>query len=188
MPDRDELATTARGLVEELSARAATAYRPAKERSGVALCLSGGGFRAALFDLGALQRLKRTGNSLERRDDLVGFRRQYSGGALGGDAEIMAGARRRGRRTGRTGRAALRGFRRPKPEDGRDTRASAPLELAARQHGSGGAEGSLRARAHTAEAGTELPDRPRFVLSATDMAFGINWIFERRGPAEGPWE
>jgi len=31
--------------------------RPKSERRGVALCLSGGGFRAALFHLGALRRL-----------------------------------------------------------------------------------------------------------------------------------
>src|ERR1700674_1626069 len=31
--------------------------RPDAEREGIALCLSGGGFRAALFHLGALRRL-----------------------------------------------------------------------------------------------------------------------------------
>src|SRR4051794_29235769 len=30
---------------------------PQRDRSGIALCLSGGGFRAALFPLGALRRL-----------------------------------------------------------------------------------------------------------------------------------
>src|SRR5215212_7756481 len=36
-------------------------YRPERERAGNALCLSGGGFRATLFHLGALRRLNETG-------------------------------------------------------------------------------------------------------------------------------
>jgi NTE family protein len=38
-----------------------TAYKPEHERHGKALCLSGGGFRAALFHLGALRRLNEVG-------------------------------------------------------------------------------------------------------------------------------
>lgn len=38
-----------------------TAYKPEHERHGRALCLSGGGFRAALFHLGALRRLNEVG-------------------------------------------------------------------------------------------------------------------------------
>src|SRR5882724_5809033 len=36
-------------------------YQPNHERQGQALCLSGGGFRAALFHLGALRRLNEVG-------------------------------------------------------------------------------------------------------------------------------
>jgi NTE family protein len=36
-------------------------YRPGKGREGIALCLSGGGFRAALFHAGALRRLNDLG-------------------------------------------------------------------------------------------------------------------------------
>ena len=36
-------------------------YLPARQRSGIALCLSGGGFRAALFHLGAVRRLNELG-------------------------------------------------------------------------------------------------------------------------------
>src|SRR5215471_4181570 len=36
-------------------------YKPQPRRSGTALCLSGGGFRAALFHLGALRRLNEVG-------------------------------------------------------------------------------------------------------------------------------
>ena len=36
-------------------------YRPGREREGIALCLSGGGFRAALFHAGAIRRLNELG-------------------------------------------------------------------------------------------------------------------------------
>jgi NTE family protein len=36
-------------------------YRPRREREGIALCLSGGGFRAALFHAGSLRRLNELG-------------------------------------------------------------------------------------------------------------------------------
>src|SRR5437899_2048998 len=36
-------------------------YKPDRERKGKALCLSGGGFRAALFHLGAMRRLNEVG-------------------------------------------------------------------------------------------------------------------------------
>ncbi|HZW89248.1 MAG TPA: patatin-like phospholipase family protein, partial [Myxococcaceae bacterium] len=36
-------------------------YRPGREREGIAICLSGGGFRAALFHAGALRRLNELG-------------------------------------------------------------------------------------------------------------------------------
>ena len=38
-----------------------SAYHPHKDRKGIALCLSGGGFRAALFHLGAIRRLNEVG-------------------------------------------------------------------------------------------------------------------------------
>jgi NTE family protein len=37
--------------------RAAAAVAPTRREDGIALCLSGGGFRASLFHLGALRRL-----------------------------------------------------------------------------------------------------------------------------------
>lgn len=39
----------------------ATSFSPNEQRRGVALCLSGGGFRAALFHLGSLRRLNEAG-------------------------------------------------------------------------------------------------------------------------------
>jgi len=43
------------------------AYKPEHDRRGKAVCLSGGGFRAALFHLGALQRLNEVGRLCPRR-------------------------------------------------------------------------------------------------------------------------
>jgi len=40
---------------------AVSKYQPNKRRTGWALCVSGGGFRAALFHLGALRRLNEVG-------------------------------------------------------------------------------------------------------------------------------
>jgi len=39
----------------------ASRFQPDPGRAGIALCLSGGGYRAALFHLGSLRRLKETG-------------------------------------------------------------------------------------------------------------------------------
>src|SRR5688572_3584816 len=43
------------------SSDAREAYLPSRKRQGVALCLSGGGYRAALFHLGAVRRLNELG-------------------------------------------------------------------------------------------------------------------------------
>src|SRR5260221_4151548 len=40
---------------------AESAYRPRVERKGIALCRAGGGFRAAVFHLGAIRRLNEVG-------------------------------------------------------------------------------------------------------------------------------
>src|SRR5204862_6540762 len=50
---------------------------PASKRRGIALCLSGGGYRAALFHLGALRRLNELG-VLPRIDTISGV----SGGSM----------------------------------------------------------------------------------------------------------
>ena len=53
----DETATTRAAQADELSAM----DEPAGRRRGTALCLSGGGYRAALFHLGAVRRLNELG-------------------------------------------------------------------------------------------------------------------------------
>jgi predicted acylesterase/phospholipase RssA len=48
---------TPTGLEPSLQERAAQAAAPSRRQEGIALCLSGGGYRAALFHLGVLRRL-----------------------------------------------------------------------------------------------------------------------------------
>src|SRR5262249_62000062 len=60
-------------------------YRPGREREGIAVCLSGGGFRAALFHAGALRRLNELG-ILSR----VRTVSSVSGGANGGGLRARA--------------------------------------------------------------------------------------------------
>ncbi len=56
---------------------AQSTYLPKRERRGVALCLSGGGYRAALFHLGAVRRLNELG-VLGRVDTIT----SVSGGSI----------------------------------------------------------------------------------------------------------
>src|SRR5438309_7042658 len=56
---------------------AESTYLPRRERHGVALCLSGGGYRAALFHLGAVRRLNELG-VLGRIDTIT----SVSGGSI----------------------------------------------------------------------------------------------------------
>jgi hypothetical protein len=66
-PFRDGLGVRVAGIERsvaedaERGSMAVSAYQPGKERTGSALCLSGGGFRAALFHLGARRCLNEIG-------------------------------------------------------------------------------------------------------------------------------
>jgi len=156
------------------------------ERRGVALCLSGGGFRAALFHLGALRRLAEVG-ALGAVDTVS----SVSGGS------ILA--------------AHLAERLRPWPEPGVavtdwETRVAAPFRAFC-------AEGlrtgpllerwllpwnwprpstSIEALADayqkrlTRATLDQLPERPLFVFCATDLVFGVNWEMSRR--RIGDWQ
>jgi NTE family protein len=154
----------------------ATRYRPARERTGTALCLSGGGFRATLFHLGALRRLNELG-LLHRIDTFT----SVSGGSImaailatriawplaaplpreAWDRDVAEPVRRFTRRNLRTP-AILRRWLQPwSPSAG-------PRALMA----------LYAARLSAAKLGA-LPERPRFVFCATDMGYGVNFVFER---------
>ena len=151
-------------------------YRPARERTGMALCLSGGGFRATLFHLGALRRLNEVG-LLHRVDTFT----SVSGGSimaaflatrvawpLGApvprevwDRDVAAPVRRFTQRNLRTP-AILRRWIQPWSSSA----------------GSRALMALYAARLSSAKLGA-LPERPRFVFCATDMAYGVNFVFER---------
>jgi NTE family protein len=153
-------------------------HEPRRRRQGVALCLSGGGFRASLFHLGALRRLNELG--ILSQVDVIS---SVSGGSImaahlaerirtcpepgaivaNWDEVVAAPFRSFVRRNRRTGPV----FRRLIPSNWRRPGTAIKALEALLQHELTGLQLS------------ELPERPRFVFSATDMAFGTYWIFER---------
>ena len=149
---------------------------PQPERAGIALCLSGGGYRAALFHLGLLRRLDELG-TLPRVDTIS----SVSGGSIvaGFLAQRLAPWPTAGRDPRFDGVAdAVREFtrknirtawfaRRILPWNWTDSTVAVET-LTARYE-----KDVVRLRL------AELPERPRFVFCATDMSFGINWVFER---------
>jgi NTE family protein len=142
---------------------------------GVALCLSGGGYRAMLFHLGALRRLNELGYlaKLDRVSSVSGG--SITGGALGRNWAALdfdaAGV--------------ARGF---------DAALATPLhDLAARTIDvSSGIRGIMLPgsiadslarsyRRHLLGDATlqDLPDRPRFVFNATNLQSGVLWRFSK---------
>jgi NTE family protein len=173
---------------------------PPSERSGVALCLSGGGYRAVLFHLGAMRRLNELG-ILSRVDTIT----SVSGGSIaaaqvathllelggwpaagqpvpGWEEEVARPLRAFTRTDSRTGPL----LRRAHPRSWLNQNASA--EALAARYAAGPARGRLG----------DLPERPRFVFLATDLLFRAQWAFdtgrklmgdERAGfaPLSGRW-
>jgi NTE family protein len=137
---------------------------------GVALCLSGGGIRAAAFHLGTVRRLAELGVLPD-----VQTVSSVSGGS------ILS--------------AFLLEKLDPWPVDvvhDFDTTVSQPFrEVAGTNLRRGLALGLLKGRSFVESMEktygerisgrrlSELPDRPRFVFNATDLGFGVNWVFER---------
>lgn len=150
--------------------------RPRRERRGIALCLSGGGFRAALFHLGALRRLNELGILAE-----IDAISSVSGGS------IVA--------------AHLATVLRPwpaAPTTDFEARVALPLRTFTAENlrtkpilkrlvpwnwarTSTGVEALAQAyqKRLTPLMLPELPHRPEFSINATDMAFGVNWVFQR---------
>ena len=161
---------------------------PKDEREGTALCMSGGGYRAALFHLGALRRLDELG-VLSKVDTFT----SVSGGsiilaqvashraALGegwpapgervprfdeGIAEPMRAFAKTDIRT----RSALTGLN---PTNWLDQNAG--IDALAKHYAKAPARGKL----------ADLAPHPRFVFCATDLRFRTQWVFDtglrRRG-------
>ncbi len=176
----------AKEMRDQVAQEAAAAFQSRRRRRGLALCLSGGGYRAALYHLGALRRLDEVG-ALARVDtvssvsggsiiaaflaDRIRSRFGPAGvppGTVGPllpdwEGQFAAAFRRVVRRDVRTGPL----LERLRPGNWLRPQCSV-LALAA-----------LYERHLTGLRLGDLPERPRFVLCATDMVFGVNWVFER---------
>ena len=174
MPDAERLIDAE---PDEGAAESKYRPRPRQERDGTALCLSGGGFRAALFHLGALRRLDELG-ILASLDAIS----SVSGGSI---ISAHLADRLRPWPTG--------------PLTDFDTRVAAPFRAFTSRNlrtapilkrllpwnwfrSSTGVEALAAAYEErlTKLRLTDLPESPVFVINATDMAFGVNWVFERR--------
>lgn len=152
---------------------------PGVQRSGIGLCLSGGGFRAALFHLGALRRLNELG-VLPR----IGTFSSVSGGSI--VAARLASAvpwplvePLEAEAWDRLVAEPVRAFTR---RNIRTWPVVAQLLSPAAWLGRGSGADRLAARYQRDLApGTlaDLPAHPRFVFCATDLAFGVNWEFAR---------
>jgi NTE family protein len=154
-------------------------YTPDVVRKGNALCLSGGGFRASLFHLGALRRLNELGilSQIDRISSVSGgsiisahlseaIRPWPARGTVFPDWEEKVSAPfRRFCSKNLRNVPLVAGYLKPwnwfsKTAIG-DTLAKCYEEITERNL-------------------VDLPDHPRFTFCATDMTFGVNWIFEKR--------
>lgn len=158
------------------TAHAVAEYLPGSARRGIGLCLSGGGFRAALFHLGALRRLNELG-LLARLRTVA----SVSGGSL-----VAA-------------RLALAlPWPMTAPAEAWEERVAEPLRAFTRRNlrtpallrrllpwnwgrSSAGVEAlaALLERDLGRHRLSQLPARPEFLLCATDMAYGVAWLFTR---------
>jgi NTE family protein len=160
------------------NAHARATYLPSRKRRGVALCLSGGGFRAALFHLGSVRRLNELG-VLGRVDTIT----SVSGGSF--LAAHLAAV------IGPSWPAAGESFA------DFDAKVAAPFHAFCARNirtwplllgllpwtwGGHAAVDELERQVFgklTRLPLSGVPERPRFVFCATDMSYGVNWTFTR---------
>jgi NTE family protein len=142
---------------------------PASRRKGLALCLSGGGFRAALFHLGALRRLEELGvfsqidvfSSVSGGSILAGHLAATLHSRTDWETDIAAPFRELTRRDLRTG-PILKSIL---PWNW--FRAGVAVEALTANY----------TRYLTRLNLVDLQNHPRFLFCATDLAFGVNWTF-----------
>src|SRR5690348_13399280 len=160
MSDRDDL----------LSSQISEGPLPRGRRSGVGLSLSGGGFRAALFHLGALRRLNEAG-VLHQLDSIS----SVSGGSiinafLASNLQFpLAGpVPDWEERIAKPFRAFCAHSLRRKPILQGLLPWKQNSEVLAQQYDS---------RLTRGKKISELPARPLFIFCGTDLLYGVNWIF-----------
>ncbi|MGO1069994.1 patatin-like phospholipase family protein [Lysobacter sp. CA199] len=170
---------------EARRAELAAQSRGRGEREGRALCLSGGGYRAALFHLGGLLRLHEAGLLAG-----LGMVSSVSGGSIvaawlacryldtrrAADESFAAWADRIDFRA-----SVVEPFR---AVAARDLRTWPVLATAAHNLLWPSHRIALLERGYQGMFGEryldELPETPAFVFCATDLTFGVNWEFSRR--------
>lgn len=156
----------------------ASGFKERTDSSGIALCLSGGGYRASLFHLGALRRLHELG--LLRRLDALS---SVSGGSIFSaflaDAMVKKGVSNSLDFPDWENDVA-KPFRQFTSDDIRTLPVLCNLlwnwiwptprllQL----------ESTYRSRL-TSLSLAQLPEIPRFILCSTDLTFGVNWEFGR---------
>lgn len=147
---------------------------------GLALCLSGGGFRAALFHLGALRRLNELG-LLARIDTFSAT----SGGSIVAALLASCVTRDPAVRAGFSAQAWGESVEAPLHALAREDlqRGTRPLRLFATSLFRPQARAEDFARRLEALVSPlklrDLPPAPRFVFSATDFLRSVPWLFER---------
>ncbi len=163
-----------------MNTRSAEKYfaKPKPARQGTALALSGGGYRAALFHLGATRRLNELGilHQIDTISSVSGgsifaahlatrIRWPLSGPVPANEWESLVARpfHKFTKRDIRTGTL----LKRVLPWNWFDS--DAEIDALTRQYEKYLTDLKL----------VELPLRPRFILCSTDLAFGVNWLFER---------
>jgi len=154
-------------------------YLPNEEnRRGTALCLSGGGYRAALFHLGALRRLNELG-LLSKIDTFT----SVSGGSIMA-AQLATFLARAAAEPGKPIEGFDTGVAEPmRTFVGNDIRTGAALaRLHPRNWLIPGAQGETLAKTYAQGPARgkleDLPEKPRFVFLASDMRFRDQWVFD----------
>jgi len=144
---------------------------PPHKRSGIGLCLSGGGYRAALFHLGVLRRLNELGilskvthiSSVSGGSIISAYLATRIAWPLSGpvpdwEDDISAPFRKFTSANIRTGALLKSLFPRVRA-----------VEVLAVQYEDGITHGRKL---------VQLPASPTFIFCATDLGFGVNWVFE----------
>lgn len=146
-----------------------------RPEEGIALCLSGGGYRAMLFHVGALWRLNEAGylSRLDRISSVSGG--SFTAGVLGMNWSALA----------LDGAGVAQGFHEAVVEPIRSVAGRTidlwTILLGTLLPGSIGDRyaGALRRHLFGQSTLQDLPDHPRFVVNATNLQSAVLWRFEK---------
>ena len=156
-----------------------------RRTAGIALCLSGGGYRAALFHLGTVRRLNELGILSQ-----VATVSSVSGGSILAAhlAETVRPWPEPGAVLPSWDERVAKPFKRL---TGRNIR-TAPFLKRALPWNWGGGRSAVDSLADAYQRHLtrlrlpELPERPAFIFCSTDMSYGVNWVFSKA--RVGDWQ